>query len=270
MLSDSQLSTDTTEAHGAQKQFVGNDFLLGASGKALVLKAIFTSLLDPATGNCRVDHTDIEDHLQRFLWQEVTEQARSSVNLLLLRPCSVKGYRIDLFRPDTLRSSIPQGEYDTLGSGSEIVRSALQRDNALALFSKPQEMVDMLVAGENYLEAATRSLTVNSQFTVGMLHSGRAYILGDGRINPIYAPSAICSEWADVAAKYKRMIDHARLIRGEIREAQRALSKIQMARLFPDGVAAIAANQASVARNRKMLQGEIEEYFNWYDSVLCR
>ena len=270
MLSDSQLSTDTTESHGAQKQFVGNDFLLGASGKMLVVEAIFMSLLDPKTGDCSVDHTGIECHLREFLQAEVVEQAKSSVSLLLVRPCPAKGYRIDLIRPDVLRSSIPQREYSTLGSGSQIVLPAIQRDRALALFSQPQEMMDMLVASENYLEAATRSLTVNSRFTVGLLHSNHAYIMGDDQINPKYAPSAIYSEWKEVAVQYQRIIDLARFIRGEIREAQRTLSKIQTAQLRQGDFQAIAESQASIEINRRELQREIEKYFNWYDRTLQR
>ena len=270
MFSDSQISTDTTETHGRQKQFVGRDFLLGASGNMLLIKAVFASLIEPGTGDCCVDHKGIESHLQDFLQSKVTERARSSVSLLIVRPCKTEGHRIDLYQPDLFRFFTPQGNYSALGSGSKVVLPTIERDSDLGLFSQPSELMDMLVSSENYLEAAARSLTVNSQFIVGLLHSDRAYLMRDLQISASFAPSALRSRWQEVAAKYQRIIDLARLIRGEIREAQRVLSKIHRASLQEGDFRAIEGHQMSVKSNRELLQSELMQYFNWYDGVLQR
>ena len=270
MLSDSQMSTDKIEFHGVQKQFVGNDFLLGGAGSGGVIAALFTSLRDPATGDCTVDSSQIGNHVLDFLDKEVTQQARATVSFLLVCPEPTTANRIDVFLPATFRSSMPGGNYSTLGSGSELVRPAIARDTALGIFSQPKRPVDMLVVAENYLDAATQSLTVDAQYTVGVLHAKRAYIMGDERIGAIYVPRVVRSHWKNVATRYKTMMDQARLIRGEIREAQRALSKIQKSKLDSAAIQAITANQNSIATNRQQLQNEIEQYFVWYDNLLGR
>lgn len=270
MLSDSQMSTDKIEYHGVQKQFVGDDFLLGGSGSALIIQAMFNSLRDPATGRCNVKSTTVVSRIVNFLENELTKQARENANFLLVRPDLPNGNCIYQFLPAALRSPIPQGNYATLGSGSELVQPTIARDRTLGLFSQPQELTDMLVAAENYLDAATQSLTVDAQYTVGLLRANRAYLMGDEQIGAIYAPPVIVEKWKDASTRYKKMMAHARLIRGEIREAQRALSKIQTAQLDTAGFAAITDNQLSVETNRQQLQDEIQDYFAWYDRLLGR
>ena len=270
MLSDSQLSTDKVEFHGIQKQFVGNDFLLGGSGNALVIREMFTSLCDATTGECLWNNTEVVARILDFLENKVTVQARATVSFLLVRPCPINGHRIELVLPHSFRYSIPQKSCATIGSGSELVWPAIRRDTTLALFSQPHELTDMLVAGENYLDAAAQSLTVDTQFTVGMLRSDRAYIMGDKQIGANFTPPVIRSQWSEVAKRYKAMMDQARLVRGEIREAQRALSKIQTAQLDSDAIHAIEANQQSVEINRQQLQNKLEDYYLWYDGVLSR
>ena len=167
-------------------------------------------------------------------------------------------------------SFIPKGSFAVLGSGAELVRPAIERDRMLALFRQPTELVDMVVAGENYLEAATQSLTVDAQFTVGVLRSKGAYLMGDAGINMQYAPPAVVAQWKDVAKRYAEIMAQAQQIRGEIREAQRVLSLIQVAKVDKAAIAAINASQSSVMQNRRELQTRIDDYLKWYDSILGR
>ena len=270
MLSDSQLSTDKIEIHGFQKQFVGNDFLLGGAGNVRVIEEIFTSLSDETTGECILDNTQVGDHVMNFLEEKIAVQARATVEFLLVRPCPNRGYRIEHVIPSVFRYPVTGENHVTTGSGSELVEPAIRRDANLGLFSQPQELTDMLIAGENYLDAAAQSLTVDTQLTVGVLRSNRAYIMGDKKIEATLAPPFIQSKWSEVAIKHKEMMDQARLIRGEIREAQRALSKIQTAKLDPAAIRAILLNQQSIEINRQQLQRKLEDYFRWYDGLLGR
>ena len=270
MFSDSQLSTDKTEYHGHQKQFVGNDFLLGGSGHGLVVEEVFRSLKDPATGICIVDCNKVADHIVTFLKTKVSERAAAATSFILAHPDNGNTHSIRVLEPYIFSSFIPKGSFAVLGSGAELVRPAIERDRMLALFRQPTELVDMVVAGENYLEAATQSLTVDAQFTVGVLRSKGAYLMGDAGINMQYAPPAVVAQWKDVAKRYAEIMAQAQQIRGEIREAQRVLSLIQVAKVDKAAIAAINASQSSVMQNRRELQTRIDDYLKWYDSILGR
>ena len=270
MLSDSQLSTDKVETHGYQKQFVGNDFLLGGSGNAQVIGEVFTSLRDERTGECIRDNSDIVDHVMDFLESKITAQARAAASFVLVRACPNWGHRIEHVLPSAFRYPVPVEHRIAIGSGGQLVVPAIMRDTSLGLFSQPHELTDMLISGENYLDAAAQSLTVNTQLTIGVLRSDRAYIMGDKEIGATFAPMTIRSEWSEVSNRHKAILDHARLIRGEIREAQRALSKIQTAALDSASIQRIKDSQQSVETNRQQLRVKLEDYFSWYDGLLGR
>ena len=171
--------------------------------------------------------------------------------------------------PYSARSS-RRGSFAVLGSGADLVEPAFQRDRMLALFRQPRELVDMVVAGENYLEAATQSLTVDAQFTVGLLRSKSAYLMGDAAIEMHYAPPPVVAKWSEASKRYEEIIAQAQQIRGEIREAQRVLSLIQVAQIDKAAIAAIVASQSSVEQNRQELQAKIEDYVKWYDGIVGR
>ncbi len=270
LFSDSQLSTDKTGYHGFQKQFVGDDFLLGGSGNSLVIEEVFKSLRDSTTGVCTVDGGTVANHIVAFLQRNVSRPAAAGTNFILICLNQSGKPRIRILYPSTFDFFISRDHFGTLGSGSELVSSAIERDRMLGLFRQPLELVDMIVAGENYLDAATKSLTVDSQFTVGVLRSKRAYLMGDVRITMQYAPPAIAAKWNSASKLYEAILAHAQQIRGEIREAQRVLSKVQVAQLDKAAVSAIEASQVSVSQNRQALHAKIESYLNWYDRLLNR
>ena len=270
MFSDSQVSTHSVEYHGVQKQFVGEDFLLGGAGHGGVIAELFNSMRDPVTGNCTVGSTEIADHIVAFLRTKVTEQAAAATNFILVYAPQTNQNVIWEFHPSIYKEFILRGNISTLGSGAELIQIAIERDKKLGLYSEPEELVDMVVAGENYLEAATQSLTVDTQFTVGILHSDKAYLMGDSSIDIVYGPPAILQSWNDVATRYRRITAHAQQIRGEIRAAQRALSAVQIAGLDSAAVNIIEASQSSIEVNREQLRREIDDFCTWYDSLLGR
>lgn len=270
MFSDSQFSTDKAEYHGYQKQFVGNDFLLGGSGHGLVVEEVFRSLKDPATGTCTADCTTVSDHIIAFLKSRVSARAAAATSFILACPDNANIHSIKILQPSIFSEFISKGRFAVLGSGADLVEPAYERDRMLGLFRQPRELVDMVVTGENYLEAATQSLTVDAQFTVGLLRSKSAYLMGDAAIEMQYAPPPVVAKWAEASKRYEEIIAHAQQIRGEIREAQRVLSLIQVAQVDKAAIAAIVASQSSVEQNRQELQAKIEDYVKWYDGIVGR
>ena len=270
MFSDSQMSSDKAEYHGHQKQFVGNDFLLGGSGHGLVVQEVFRSLHDPKTGQCTVDCTTVSDHIVAFLKSNVSPRAAAVTSFILVCQEKSNEHSIKVLQPSTFNSFIPRESFAVLGSGAELVEPAIDRDRMLAIFRRPRELVDMVVVGENYLEAASQSLTVDAQFTIGLLRSNNAYVMGDPAIEAQYAPPAIIGNWTDISKRYSEIMAQAQQIRGEIREAQRALSLIQEAKVDKAAIGTITASQASVKQNREELQTKIEEFLKWYDGIVGR
>lgn len=270
MFSDSQMSTHSVEYHGFQKQFVGEDFLLGGAGHGGVVGEVFNSLRDQATGDCIVNSTSVADHIVVFLDTKVTEQAAAATSFILISAPKATQNLIQEFHPSIYKSFILKGNIGTLGSGAELIQLAIERDKKLGLYSEPEELVDMVVAGENYLEAATQSLTVDAQFTVGILHSDKAYLIGDSKIEVVHGPPAVVQCWNEVAKRYREITAHAQQIRGEIRAAQRALSAIQISGLDRTAINMIEGNQSSIEVNREQLRQKIDDYCAWYDGLLGR
>ena len=264
------MSTNRVEYHGLQKQFVGNDFLLGAAGHSSIIREVFNSLRDPSSGDCIVDSTAVVKHIVRFLNDNVTEGAAATTSFILILEHRGAQVFVQELHPSIYKSFVQKGNIGTLGSGAELIETAISRDKKLGIYTQPQELVDMMVAGENYLEAATQSLTVDAQFTVGILKSNNTYLIGDSTIDVLYAPPAVVAAWTDVARRYKQIMARVQQIRGEIRAAQRALSSIQSAELDAAAIRIIEANQSSIEVNRKELSQKIEDYCNWYDRLLER
>ena len=244
--------------------------MLGGAGHGGVIGEVFKSLRDPATGDCLVKSTEVSDHIVRFLNTRVTEQAAAASSFILIVAPQATQNLIWELHPSTFKSFVLRGNIGTLGSGAELIQIAIERDKKLGLYSAPEELVDMVVAGENYLEVATQSLTVDAQFTLGILHSDKAYLMGDSKIDIVYGPPAIVKCWNDVAARYRVIAAHAQQIRGEIRAAQRALSSIQFAGLDRTAIDIIEASQSSIEVNRKQLHRKIDDFCAWYDSLLGR
>ena len=270
LFSDSQGSTDAIEVHGLQKQLVGDDFLLGGAGHRLVVEEVFKSLCDSESGNCSVPGVEVANHISSFLASNVTGHAAASTNFILVYQEEDKEYGISVLRPSVFKSFVKEESFVTLGSGADLVQAAIDRDRKLGVFLQPELLSDMVVAGENYLETATQSLTVDSQFVIGMLRCGNGYMMGDPAIGVSHAPDRVVEKWSEAAAQYREILAHAQLIKGEIRAAQRAVSSVQIGQLGAAAVDQVEGCRSSVEENRKAVMAKIEEYCRWYDELVGR
>lgn len=271
LFADSQMSSARAEYHGYQKQFVGNDFLLGAAGNTPIILELFDSLIDQKSGECNVCSVRISDHILEFLNKNVTTRAAINTAFVLIYSPQSGNAQVQTLIPSNFKSfTLVKKSWAALGSGSEFVNSAIERDKNLGIYSEPQQLVDMIVTGENYLDVATKSLTVNAQYTIGILKSNKAYIIGDPRISAQFVPPAVLSSWKDVANRYEKILARTQQIRGEIREAQRALSDIQVSNFGQAGMRFICDAKSSIEDNRDSLRDEIESFFAWYDSLVGR
>lgn len=270
LFSDSQGSTDAIEVHGLQKQFVGDDFLLGGAGHGLVIEEVFKSLCDSDSGKCIVPGAKAANHITKFLGSEVTGHAVANTTFVLVHRGRSKDYMIRVLHPSVFKSFVRQGNFVTLGSGAGLVQAAIDRDRKLGVFLQPEQLGDMVIAGENYLETATQSLTVDSQFVVGMLRWGTGYMMGDASIGVSHAPEKVGEKWAEAARRYREIMAHAQMIRGEIRAAQRAVSSVQVGQLDGSAMDQVEACRLSVEENRKGVTDKIEGYCRWYDELVGR
>ena len=270
LFSDSQGSTDATEVHGLQKQLVGDDFLLGGAGHGLVVEEVFKSLCDSVSGKCSVPGVEVANHISEFLSSKVTAHAAANTNFVLVYREKDDEYIISVLRPSVFRSFVKQEDFVTLGSGAGLVQAAIDRDRKLGVFLQPELLSDMVVAGENYLETASESLTVDSQFVIGMLRYGNGYMMGDPEIGVSHAPGIVVEKWLEAAAQYREILAHAQLIKGEIRAAQRAVSSVQIGKLGSSAVTQVEGCRSSVEENRQGVTDKIEEYCRWYDKLIGR
>ena len=270
LFSDSQLSTNSIELHGHQKQLVGSDFLLGGAGHSGVIQEVFNSLCEPGSGESTKRGEEVATHILDFLTSEVTENAAAGTSFVLVRQEPDQESTISVLRRGTFKSFFRRKGIVTLGSGAALVRPAIERDRKLGVFLPPDQLHDMVVAGENYLDAAVQSLTVDNQFVIGILRRGAAYLMGDQSINASYAPARIIGQWPGVGRRYAEIMGLARTMRGEIRSAQRTVAQVQLGRLDDAASRQLEDSRSTVESNRRNLAEKLEEYFAWYDELVQR
>ena len=270
LFSDSQLSTDRIEQHGHQKQFVGNDFLLGGAGHASVMREVFQSLYDSDSGTSIRQGREVAGHIQEFLKFEVTENAAANTSFVLVCQEPNELSTISVLRRGIFKSFVRERRITTLGSGAGFVQPAIERDRKLGIFLPPVQLNDMVVVGENYLEAAVQSLTVDNQFVIGILRRGAAYIMGDKLIRVAYAPTNIVKQWTEVAHRYREIIGLAQTIRGEIRLAQSTVATVQLGQFDAFAMRQLEDCRSTVENNRRDLAKKLEDYFRWYDELIER
>ena len=270
LFSDSQLSTDRVEYHGEQKQFVGDDFLLGGAGLAVVMQELFKSLNDRQQGQCMEKGPEIGKYVTDFLRKEVTGPAAGQTSFVLVYQTERGENVIEHLQSAIFHSFRRQGRIFTLGSGAALVQPAIDRDAKVGVFLRPEQLGDMMVVGEGYLEAAGQSLTVDGQFVVGLLRRGKAYVMGDAGVKLNHAPKELIGCWEKAARQYAEIMACAQTIREEVRTAQRAVAVLQTGRLEKKYLEQLEACRLSVQSNRDVLQGKLNKYCQWYDGVLGR
>lgn len=127
MVSDSQSSTETAEVHGAQKQYVGDDFLVGGGGPAAILQALFLALR--ARG---VRAAAVHGFVEGFFAERVCPAAAEQVELLVIADAT-EGETLRRFRPGMLRRFEESTRLGAIGSGAEFVWRAWRRDGEIGV-----------------------------------------------------------------------------------------------------------------------------------------
>jgi hypothetical protein len=271
MLSDSQGSTETSETHGVQKQYIGDGFLVGGAGSSLILNALFNRLgdLGKAT-DAALGGGDLVAWIERFFEREVRHDALERAEVLVVTP-SVDGRTVQRFVPGVLTRAGERTAMDLIGSGAAFAVRATQRDRAIGVDWSMGSLADLLVFAHDCADAAGESLTVNDKLLVGFLVEDRAYAMGDEAIKPAHIPARIRDNWRLVSNVYKReILPVVQAIRDARRAAYRAFSRLLAAESDPEAAESIEEHRASLAITVPLLRGRLADYIVLYDGFLGR
>jgi hypothetical protein len=262
MLCDSQASDSYSESHGIQKLIPGSDFLIGGTGSVDIIRALFSRI---SIQYAAVNAGNIRAYLANALDEMLEPAAKTQVEFLVM----VEDQVIH-FRPGIFRQGRDRGNFFTVGSGGEFVWRAYARDNYLGIQHPTSTPADTFATVEALLDAADESLTVDDQLMLGLVSKGKAYVTGDATINPTYIPTALDPHWDENVRRFQSLRALAEQLRGELRQAQRSLSRIREGALGVPEIAAIQAANAAIATSRATLNAELADFVRWYDGVVGR
>ncbi len=272
MLSDSQGSTETSETHGVQKQYVGDGFLVGGAGSSLVLGALFDALGSRfRPGDPTLLGGELAGFIERFFDSEVRSDALQRAEILIVTP-TADGKAVRRFVPGALTRCGTRVTMDLIGSGAPFAVRAVQRDRAIGVDWSMGSLADLLVFAHDCADAANESLTVNDKLLVGLLVENRAYAMGDDAIKPGYIPHRLSENWRLVSNYYKRdiLLPVVQSIRDARRHAYRAFSQLLSTDPDPDATEVIEAHRASLAVTVPLLRTRLAEYLSVCDGFLGR
>jgi len=264
LFADSQGSTDRSEIHGLQKVYAGTDFVVGGAGSTLLLRELLGQLADTPGLQAK----DLADELHKFL-DGVSESARENFALIALLP-DPPG--VTTFYPGVFSRFLRQQTFGCIGSGSEFVIAATQRDHVTGVRqSDAPTLADTFVEVADLARAADESLTVNDTYMAGILANGRGYLLGDPKIVPRHVPDVIAEIWPRLSSRFQLMQATASTIQSEISTALQVLTpELRKGTHNPAIDAALASARHSIAKNRALLDQMISEYMSVYDAALAR
>jgi ATP-dependent protease HslVU (ClpYQ) peptidase subunit len=271
MVSDSQGSTAVAEAHGLQKQFVGDDYLLGLAGHMGVINALLRELATGVRINGGVPPAavDVERVVTGFMTAEVRPSALGSIEALLVVPEGT-GHVVKTFYPGLFTRFGDGAPMGMIGSGAEFAQRAAQRDQQLGLANVGNELADLFLRAESFANVANESLTVDDQLLVGFLANGRSYLCGHAGVRAALVPAAVQAEWIAVAQAFGDLINLSQALRSELQTAQRLFSLIRLGPLSPPAQHQIDQSAVGIQSTRMLLVQRLADYCAWYDSVLGR
>jgi len=265
LFSDSQGSTHDEEAHGYQKQYIGSDYLLGYAGSVAIGFAAFEWLSEADDH----DSQTLPALLQQFVNEELRPAAYDSIQFIFALHKNGSPV-IQTYMPGTyLKPASPKG-FGTIGSGSTFVYRMHQHDARAGIAANGTAPIDILVAMERLTRAADQSLTVDSQYMLGMLWGGRSYVTGDADLGIRYAHPKLIESWPAASAHYNEMMGLLQAIRGETQEAFRQFSKIRHETLSQSDLASMSTANESILQLRQDLSHRAAQFTNWYDDLLGR
>ena len=264
---DSQGTTlDQSEFHGAQKIFAGRDFLVGISGSAAIGHLLFAKLrmaVDAGTtaaGN-------LEAFIKSFLQTEIRPHCFGQIEFVTATS-SPDGKWIQTFSPGTLVNFSERSNFSTIGSGATFVARTYVLENAAGILPGIACVATALVSAKKFIDAADESLTVDSTHILGICANGKAYILGDERINPQFVTAGLRSRWGEAALKFKEIVALASTIISETKQAYRTVQPISLGQLPVNFTLQLDAARSSVPANVATLTKHLQDYCTWYDGVV--
>lgn len=271
LFSDSQASDEYSVVHGMQKQFAGPDFLLGIAGLGPLQSALFASLeASTQSGSNRLEAAGLTAFLERFIENEIRPEIRNQAEFIVVTPPDAGGAAVQTFYPGVFVHLGRRTRFDAIGSGAVFVNRAWSRYAQLGIDLPFDSLADLVVAVEDFARAANESLTVDDSFLLGVIANGKAYLMGDRRIQLSYAPSSLRQQWTEAATRFHDLMSAARAINGEMVVVQRWLSPIRTGSLTPAALNAIHNSNSSVITSRQSLIRQLQDYFAWYDGLLGR
>jgi len=160
MFSDSQGSDSESENHGNQKQFVGEDFLVGGAGHGWIVMRLLAELSDAqAKGN--VDAARVEKFITDFMLNEVAAEARGSVDILVTTLGGVKRYTPGVFTKFGKPMAV-----GSIGSGATYIGRAQRRVHAardsVALSARARRCVALRALRVRRCSTAVRALLAHA------------------------------------------------------------------------------------------------------------
>jgi hypothetical protein len=243
MLSDSQGSTETSEMHGVQKQYIGEDLLVGGAGSSLVLTALFDAL----SARGEHDAAGLAAFIEDFFEREVRLNAMAQAEIVIVTP-DADGRTVQRLMPGVLARFSRRAQMGLVGSGASFAARAVHRDRAIGVEWTMASLADLLAFAYDCADAANESLTVNDEFMLGFLVNGRAYAMGDEAIRPAHIPNRIQSKWGMVSNYYKQdILPIVRSIRDARCYAYRACSRLLAQEPDPDAREGIDEQLGSLA-----------------------
>jgi hypothetical protein len=212
LLSDSQLSTNTSMWHGAQKQIAGADVLVGAAGSMLLIEELFSYV----THGEALTSANVNARIQSYFEQRVAPGARGAIEIAV--GCSMSpGFSFAQFVPELLMGPTRPQAACALGSGAEFVVNAMTHDASRGYGHSPRDLVGALVCAFDYASYANRSLTVDDKYMVGFLHAGRAVQLWHPDIHPKFGDVGALERGQRASRRYDELVSAIETLRAEQR-----------------------------------------------------
>lgn len=270
LLSDSQMSGFDSEDHGFQKQFVGENFLVGGSGHAGIISRTF-QFLDKQDIS---DANEAADQIENFIRTEIRETEWNSVAFILLGPASgssptIKD-QIRLFDPGTYVHFDEATNFASIGSGSTFVHRCVRYQDSIGIEFASTSLVDLLIESIFYAEAANESLTVDDKLLVSFVNNNKTYVMGDQSLNIRYAPKTVRRQWHVVASLWEEIRQQVDLINAESRESIRVFSSIRSGIITKADLNQFEMASKTVAAHRKATTTKLNDFFSQYDRVVGR
>jgi len=256
---DSQASGEESEYHGVQKLFLGDDFLIGCAGSMAVIHRLFETL---ESQNVTADQ--LCDTVERFVVEDLTEAARHQFEVIAL---AANNSGIRVLTPSLFNAFGPPESFSCIGSGQTFVYRELSYEQKHRIERDTTTLAHLLLAVDNYAEAANESLTVDDWHLVGILFGGRAYLTGHPEIRPSFVSSQVRKDWSKNSQFYEEIRSLVEQIRSEISTSYAGFSAVQNGTLDQQSFPLFEASSNAVRNNLSILQTKLIEFTKWFDSV---